>query len=111
MGELAPPVDLLLSMLKALKVEPTVFFKTLEAEAAHDPNLYAVPDEDGIVIHFKYAEYDAKVKVRRVRRTDDVPLSHALVQAGYYSPPWTRTVRASLRKIQSTGGSLVWQPI
>jgi len=40
------------------------------------------------------------------RRTDDVPMSHALVQAGYFSPLWTMDCKATPAALPVNRGEL-----
>jgi transcriptional regulator with XRE-family HTH domain len=61
-GETALSIDLLLAVLHQLGVDPAEFFGAIElpataAEIARD--IYAVPDETDLRIHFVYADHDA----------------------------------------------------
>jgi transcriptional regulator with XRE-family HTH domain len=68
-GEVVPTIDVLFALLAELNVSPAKLFEGIEAgeslPAQMDRQLRAVSDGDDVVLHFRYANFDAAYRLQR----------------------------------------------
>lgn len=65
-GEIAPSIDLVLAMLSVLRVPPGPFLGSHPWSEIAQParEMYAEPQGDDLIIHFHYADHDARYRLR-----------------------------------------------
>ncbi len=66
-GEVLPGIDVLLAMLQEVGADPGQFLSSVGGgdKITIVRGLYALPDDDGLLLHFRYGDHDAVYRLRR----------------------------------------------